>query len=97
MDNESALQDVVSDYRAAGTRMVDELERAHLAIHDDFSTRASSMKRSLVNMIDNARDNLTQNVGKIKRTRLVDIENALEEEQGRISNMIEAAIESCGQ
>ena len=84
MSKESALQDVVTDFKTKGTELINKLEQAHEATHKDFIKKAGGIKRSFIEMTDSAQVGLSRNVDMVKKRRLGDLGTEMEKERERL-------------
>ena len=93
-DKESALDDVVADFKSTGERLIDKFEEAHEAKHNDFIARAGGVKTSLLKAIDSASETLGMGMRRVRKRRLGRIEGDLGKEMETVDGLMAKLRES---
>jgi hypothetical protein len=80
-DKETAINDLVSDYKRGGTRLIHEFQKARQQDIDVFQSSTDELKRKVGTLIKKEAARLKFSMDQIKRMQVADLEKEWEEQQ----------------
>lgn len=92
IDKENAINDLVSDYKRGGTRLIHEFEKARKQDIEVFRSGTDEMKRKLAIFIKEEAAKLKYSMDQMERTQVADLEKKWEAQQRTMWAKLNAAL-----
>lgn len=95
IDKETAIDDLVSDYKRVGTSIIDQFEKARQQELDDSLNRSIHLKRKLATLYKDEMTELEASMKAVKKRPVADIEKQWDVRQQALWAKMDAALAAC--
>lgn len=95
IDQETAVGDIIENYRRGGTRLIEDMERTHQKEYQQFEAEMKDARSDLVKMYTETEKKLAQSVEAVKKSPVAKMEKQWRAEQDDIQSKLDAAFLAC--
>ena len=88
---------MVEDYEKRGSRLIEELEKAHEVDHEDYKTRTNEVRTKLANTLSVAEHDLTTKMKEIKKNSITGAMNRWKVDHQQVHDQLDSALLAIGE
>ena len=95
IDQETAIADIIEEYRRGGTRLIEELEKTHQEEYRQCQAGMQALSSELINTYTETERKLVKRLAAVKKSPVAKLEEKWRAEQEVINGKLEAALLAC--
>lgn len=95
IDQETAVEDIIEDYRRGGTRLIEDMETTHQKEYQQFQAEVKNVGSDLVKLYEETEKKLVKNLAVVNKSPVAKLEKQWRAEQEEIKSKLDAALLAC--
>ena len=95
IDQETAVGDIIENYRRGGTRLIEDMERTHQKEYQQFEAEMKDARSDMVRMYTESEKKLAQSLEAVTRSPVAMMEKQWRAKQDDIQSKLDAAFRAC--